>query len=618
MDRMILGTAGHVDHGKTALVKALTGVDTDRLAEEKRRGITIDLGFAPLDLEGQRVGVVDVPGHEAFVRNMLAGATGVDLALLVIAADEGVMPQTREHLAILSLLGIRGGVVALSKADLADSDWLELVTDDVRAAVADTSLGRSEVVRTSAVTGEGLNELRGALARAASALPRRDAGDLFRLPVDRAFTVKGTGTVVTGTVWSGALERETTVRILPSGRHARVRGIESHGRAVDRALPGTRAAVALAGVDVHDVPRGTTLVRDDGWMPSSLLLAEIALLDDAPSSLGPRTRVRFHLGTADVGARLVAPGGAIARGERRQARVVLDEPVVARAGDRFVLRSASPLHTIGGGIVEDPQPAHRRARPAPKRSTSARERLERALSAGGGAGIARSSLAVRIGAAPDEAASLVKSLGPAVRVIGDRLYLGVLQQELGARLIARVAEYHARNPLEPGAPLQMLRVQLAADSALVDAALAEQQERGTIEVRGAFVATSGWQPTLSMSQVRARDALRSELSKAGREPPSVGDLTGRFGSDTVALLKLLERGGEVVQVEAERYYSTEAMGRLLADLRVGMADGREYAPAELREMLGISRKFLIPFLEYCDRTGVTERRSIGRVLGGKS
>ncbi|MBX6332457.1 MAG: selenocysteine-specific translation elongation factor, partial [Gemmatimonadaceae bacterium] len=258
---MILGTAGHVDHGKTALVKALTGVDTDRLAEEKRRGITIDLGFAPLTLDdGTVLGVVDVPGHEAFVRNMLAGATGVDLALVVIAADEGVMPQTREHLAILDLLGLRAGVIALTKCDLVEPDWLELVREDVCALVAHTPLATAPIVPTSVVTGEGLDALRRAIAEAARALPAREASDNFRLPVDRAFSVRGTGTVVTGTVWSGRLARDATVRLLPGGRTARVRGIESHGAAVAQALPGTRAAIALAGVEVGEVHRGTTIV----------------------------------------------------------------------------------------------------------------------------------------------------------------------------------------------------------------------------------------------------------------------------------------------------------------------------------------------------------------------
>ena len=242
---MILGTAGHIDHGKTTLVRALTGVDTDRLPEEKRRGITIELGFAPLVLEGVgTLGVVDVPGHEAFVRTMLAGATGVDLALLVVAADEGVMPQTREHLAILSLLGIRGGVVALTKTDLVDDDWLALVSEDVRATLAGSALAQAPVLPVSAQTGAGLGELRAALAAAARTLPARDAADLFRMPVDRAFTVKGTGTVVTGTVWSGSLDRDAVVRILPGGRTARVRGLQQHGGAVDRVLPGSRAAVA--------------------------------------------------------------------------------------------------------------------------------------------------------------------------------------------------------------------------------------------------------------------------------------------------------------------------------------------------------------------------------------
>ncbi|HUO52808.1 MAG TPA: selenocysteine-specific translation elongation factor, partial [Gemmatimonadaceae bacterium] len=262
---MILGTAGHVDHGKTALVKALTGVDTDRLAEEKRRGITIELGFAPLAIGGRTLGVADVPGHEAFVRTMLAGATGVDLALLVVAADEGVMPQTREHLAILSLLGTRGGVVALTKCDLADADWRALVRDDLRALLAGTPLAGAAIVETSALTGAGLDALREAIAAAADALPARDAADHFRLPVDRAFTVKGTGTVVTGTVWSGTLAADGTVRVLPLERDARVRGIETHGAPASAALPGSRAAIALSGVDVGDVARGATLVTGAGW-----------------------------------------------------------------------------------------------------------------------------------------------------------------------------------------------------------------------------------------------------------------------------------------------------------------------------------------------------------------
>ncbi|HEX9484698.1 MAG TPA: selenocysteine-specific translation elongation factor, partial [Gemmatimonadaceae bacterium] len=269
---MILGTAGHIDHGKTTLVRALTGVDTDRLPEEKRRGITIDLGFAPLTLDGVgQVGVVDVPGHEAFVRTMVAGATGIDFALLVVAGDAGVMPQTREHVAILSLLGVRAGVVAITKSDLADDEWLSLVEEDVDALLASTPLAGAEIVRVSGVTGAGMDALRAALANAATRIAQRPAGDLFRLPVDRAFTVKGTGTVVTGTVWSGTLTRDGSVRLLPSGRVVRVRGLQAHGRAVDEVRAGERAAIALSGVDVADVHRGAVLVQGDAWRASRVL-----------------------------------------------------------------------------------------------------------------------------------------------------------------------------------------------------------------------------------------------------------------------------------------------------------------------------------------------------------
>ena len=268
---MILGTAGHIDHGKTTLVRALTGVDTDRLPEEKRRGITIELGFAPLELPGVgTLGVVDVPGQEAFVRTMLAGATGVDLALLVVAADEGMMPQTREHLAILSLLAVRGGVVALTKCDLVEDEWLALVSEDVRTALAGSPLADAPILPVSATSGAGLDDLRAALAEAASRVPARDPDDLFRMPVDRSFSVKGTGTVVTGTVWSGSLADDATVRILPSGRTARVRGVQSHGATTHRALPGRRVALSLAGVERDEVGRGSWIVAGEGWSPSRL------------------------------------------------------------------------------------------------------------------------------------------------------------------------------------------------------------------------------------------------------------------------------------------------------------------------------------------------------------
>jgi selenocysteine-specific elongation factor len=615
---MILGTAGHVDHGKTTLVKSLTGVDTDRLEEEKRRGITIDLGFAPLRLDnGITVGVVDVPGHEAFVRNMVAGATGIDLALLVIAADEGIMPQTREHLNIVRLLGVRGGVIALSKCDLVDEEWLELVRDDIRATLADTPLATAPVIPTSTVSGEGIAELRDAIRSVATSLPEREADDLFRMPIDRAFSLKGTGTVVTGTVWSGALGRDSAAQVLPLGRAVRVRGLESHGVPIPTATLGMRAAVALAGVEVADLRRGQVLVTDSSWTPSTVVLAHVELLASARQAVGPRTRLRLHLGTADVGARLVISDDVLKPGTNAAARVILDEPVVARAGDRFVLRGETPLVTVGGGVIDDPTPLGRRARPWRRAVATAGERLQRHLAEAGGRGVPVASLSVRLGARPAEATALAcneVSLG--ARRIGERVYAAHVVQGAHARLLELVDDHHAAYPLDPGAPLQAIRSRLGTTPELADAIVRESISSGELQLEGGLVARRGWAPRLSDRQVRLRNELLAELKTAGREPPSAAELEAAHGTDVVPLLRFLEREQRIIPVEADRWFERDALEDLTARLRAGMTPGREYTPAELRDILGFSRKFLIPFLEYCDRHHITERRSSGRVLLG--
>jgi selenocysteine-specific elongation factor len=615
---VILGTAGHIDHGKTALVRALTGVDTDRLPEERRRGITIELGFAPLVLDGVgTLGVVDVPGHEAFVRTMLAGATGIDLALLVVAADEGVMPQTREHLAILSLLGVRGGVIALTKRDLvSDADWLELVADDLRAAVAGTPLADAPVVPTSVVAGSGVAELKRAIGEAARRVPPRTSGDLFRMPVDRSFSVRGTGTVVTGTVWSGSVKRDDVVRVVPGDHAGRVRGVQTHGAAVDAAHPGARTAVALAGLEPGDVPRGSVLVSDSSWTPTRTLRAEVTLLDDAVGPLRPRTRVRFHLGTAEVGARIVAAGGPLEPGSRKGARVALDEPVIARAGDRFVLRSSTPVATIGGGTVLDPLPPSRRSRPWPVEADGEVARLRLLLAEAGPHGVERSALAVRLGVRPSDVDAVVAAAGAGVRAVGARYYAAAAADALAGRLMALLAETHAKAPLEPGVSLQMVRAQLAAAGELVEDTVRRLVGAGQIELEGGMVRQAGWAPRPSPGQEVLLARLDDALVAADREPPSVGELTAGLGAAVPALLRLLERRGRAVQVEPDRYYAAGAVERLVTSLRQGMEPNRIYSPAELRDVLGVSRKYLIPFLEFCDRRQITERRADGRVLAG--
>jgi selenocysteine-specific elongation factor len=615
---VIIGTAGHIDHGKTALVRALTGVDTDRLPEEKRRGITIDLGFAPLVLDGVgTVGIVDVPGHEDFVRSMLVGATGIDLALLVVAADEGVMPQTREHLLILELLNIPRVVVALTKSDLVDDEWLSLATGDVESLFLASGLPIPPVVPCSGRTGAGIDRLRGTLSAALSTAPPRVPNDLFRLPVDRAFSVKGTGTVVTGTVWTGELHVDAAVRILPQGAKSRARRIEQHGRPVDAARAGARAAVALTGLDLAAATRGSVVVSDDSWQPTSMFEAVVALESDIPGRVSARTQLRLHAGASEVGARIAFAASENDPDEPALARITTDAPVVLRGGDRFVLRLPAPLRTIGGGVVVD---SHARRRPltdlAPEQlrelSTSPEHRLRYIVDAESLRGVSIRDIPVRVGCTPGQVPKLIETSGAR---IGTHNLFGVNAVEQVMATVQRiVAEYEIRSPLSPGVPTRTLREALHANEELADISIREMENAGRLEIQGPIVRRRGWVPSPTASDLEATNRLAHDICSGGREPPSVTDLVSRYGSSVPSLLNFLERQGRIVQVEAERYYDQNAVEELISKLRAGLAPGRVYAPAQLRELLGFSRKYLIPFLEFCDRIGVTERRGEGRTL----
>lgn len=611
---MILGTAGHIDHGKTALVRALTGVDTDRLPEEKRRGITIELGFAPLELEGVgTLGVVDVPGHEGFVRTMLAGAAGVDLALLVVAADEGVMPQTREHLAILGALGIRGGVVALTKSDLVDDEMRALAAEDVEVLLRSSALAGAPVVAVSARTGEGLDALRRALAAAAAAVPARDAGDAFRMPVDRVFIVKGTGTVATGTVWSGNVRRDDALRAFPGGATLRVRGVETHGHAAEKGSAGQRVAVALAGADRDALQRGAVLVgADTGWVERDRMRADVALFDDAAVELTARMRVRLHLGTADVGARVVARGGPVRPGAVVPVRLVLDHPLVARGGDRFVLRSASPATTIGGGVITDPAPPFRRTPPFASSGATAGQRLRWMIEEAAGHGLAVATAPMRLGLTPASCASLIGWLAADIVRVGERLVERHRLEVAEVALLLAVDEGHVARPLDRGVPLQPLRARLGVGGELADWVLAMATERGLIAIAGGLVSRAGWQPKLSADDRAAISAIERLLEAAGRQAPSAAEIAAAAGPRTPALLRLLEREGRVAPVGDERFLTPSAWRDALRALRDGTREPRSYAAGEIREIFGISRKFAIPLLEGCDRLGVCSRVGEGR------
>jgi len=615
---VIIGTAGHIDHGKTALVKALTGVDADRLPEEKRRGITIDLGFAPLSLEGVgTVGVIDVPGHEDFVRSMLVGASGIDLGLLVVAADEGVMPQTREHLLILELLRIPQIVVAVTKCDLVDDEWLGLVRSDVLALFDESPLPTPRVVSCSSRTLAGLDELRGVLSeRLANGKPR-GSDDLFRMPVDRAFTIKGTGTVVTGTVWSGELPIDASVFVLPSGKPARARRIEQHGKSADVARAGGRAAIALAGLDVSDVSRGSVLVRDEHWQPTSLFEAVVTLEPAMVATLTPRTRLRLHAGASEVGARLVSAAPEPGASAAALMRVTTDAPLVIRGGDRFVLRLPAPVRTIGGGVVIDPY-ARRRPLPRPsseemdKLSTESATRLGYMLEAESARGVRAQDIPVRAGCAPARVQSLIEQSGAWTGA--HNLFTPFAVEQAMASVRRIIAEYEITSPLSLGVPARTLREGLRVDEELADISIREMERAGEIESQGPLVRKTGWVPSPSDRDVEASNHLVHDICAGTQEPPSVGELVTRYGSSVPALLRFLERQGRIVQVETDRYYDRSTLDAMIARLRAKLVPGQVYVPAQLRDVLGFSRKYLIPFLEFCDRNGITERRGEGRIL----
>ena len=623
--RFVIGTAGHIDHGKTALVKALTGVDTDRWEEEKRRGITIDLGFAPLPLgDDVQASVVDVPGHEGFVRNMLAGATGIDVALLVIAADEGIMPQTEEHLAIVELLGVRRGIPVITKRDLVDAEWLELVQGEVATRLAASRIRWERAVAVSALTGEGLDELRSALGRVAADLVERPAADLFRLPIDRVFAVAGAGTVVTGSTWSGGVAVGESVRLLPLGRDARVRSIEVHGESAARAVPGRRTALALVGVDKSELARGDVAVTGPGWHATGMLDASVELLPGAHKPLASRTRVRVHLGTAEILARVVQTR-AIGPGETGQARLLLETPLVARGGDRFVLRSFSPVTTIGGGVVLDPFPPQRtrlrRRRIVPDQTPA--QRLEALVVEAGLAGVATETLAVRLGVAPRRVTTVIADVGDGLLVLDETLVASAAVTAEAARLAEVLRRHHKEHPLDPGMSLQALRAGVgggAASSpppaAVVDAVLAQGVRGRKLEIVESVARVPGWRPAFDARSSGARDQVARRVAEAKWQVPTVAELERELPNAPVrAVLAHLAREGVVEQMDQERYAAALALAEFRAALEATLTELGSATPAELRDRLGLTRKYLIPLLEWADRRGVTRRTGDARVLG---
>lgn len=631
MKSVILGTAGHVDHGKTALVEALTGTNTDRWEEERQRGITIDIGFAGLDTgdDDLEVSVVDVPGHEDFVKNMLAGASGVDLLLLVVAADEGPMPQTREHLWIARLLGVECGVVAISKADLVDQEWRDLVRESVAEELERVlEDGDWPVFPVSAVTGEGLAELGDAILDGARSTRARDDDDLFRMPVDRSFSVRGVGTVLTGTIWSGQVDVGAEIRCLPGEHVARVRGVQVHGRDCAFARAGQRAALALVGLERSAVGRGHTLVRDPVWRETRYLDARLYLVPDSPWTIKHWQRVRLHLGTAETMARVVLYGRErLEPGGSALVQLRLEGPVVARAGDRFVIRFYSPVTTIGGGVVVDPW-ARRRARLSESAETELRalseaqgsERLRLAI-AGCVEGAAADELALRAGESPTTIEALLRELEAdgAVRRVRDRWFGESILEDARGVLLDMLAKGHARDAGARGLSLQSLRSAAGHPAALVDAALADLERQGRLRIEGSLAALAEHVPELDAARQATADAALHRIREAGLAPPTVKELTAELrvrGDELLQSLRFLAERGDLVPVTADLYIDPEAVKVARERVRRALGRGSPASPSQLRDALGVSRKYLIPLLEYLDATGFTRRTPGGRVLKG--
>jgi len=631
---LILGTAGHIDHGKTSLVKALTGIDCDRLPEEKARGITIDIGFATLDLGEYRLGIVDVPGHERFIKNMLAGATGIDLAVLVVAADDSVMPQTREHLEILKLLGLRHGVITVTKCDLVDETTLEVVELEVRDLVHGSFLEHAPIVRTSAHSGAGIEQLKATIAEAARQIEVRTSADWFRMPIDRAFTVAGHGTVVTGSVISGAVKVGEELAWLPSEQTVRVRSLQNHDTPVEEVHRGMRAAVNLAGVPHDQVVRGQELATPGFLQPSRVVTVRLQCLADAKKPIKHRASVRFHLGTSEImGTVSLLDADSIAPGAWGIAQVFLEEPATATWGQPFVIRGPSATQTLGGGQVL--QAVAKKIR---RRHLDMLERIERLWSGdaeerarvvawfGEYAGFTQADLVRGANVPPAQALEVIQRLkdkgdlvqvavGSARQVLlhADRL------KELDERVLHVLARLHEQNPLMTTHDRKRVQAQLdyIGDDALVHAAVERLIKSKQIVGDLRRIARADFKPKLSANLRKLKDKVEAAFKDARFQPPELSSFSGQAGGNAASLKDLFDvcvAEGLLVAIAEGIYLHVDAE----ADMRQRVAERLQHGPgatvAEIRDLLGTTRKYAVPFCEYLDRMGVTRREGDLRVL----
>lgn len=629
---VVIGTAGHIDHGKSTLVRALTGIDPDRLKEERERGMTIDLGFAPLELkDGRRVGLVDVPGHERFIRNMVAGATGVDLVVLVVAADDGVMPQTREHLAILELVGVHRGLVALTKIDMVDPELVEMAEEDIREFVEGTFLEGAPILPISAHTGLGMDALRAELERLVMATEPKSAEGVFRMPIQRVFSLHGIGTVVTGIPVSGEIAVGAEVEILPGGKRAKVRGIQAYGEKTDRARAGHSSALNLTDVDRGRLERGAVVATPGYFRPISMVGAKLTALRSLDRPITNRMRVRLHTGTHDArGELILLDKEELLPGEECLVQVRLEEPVVSAPGDRFVLRLLSPVQTLGGGIVLE-ESRHRLKRfkrfvieelgRQEDSLASPTELLASVLSRRGAEGASLAELSLELKRPEAELAVLIEELRAEGRVAspgksGRWLAAEALEGEF-AELTLALDRWFGARPHRARMDLRDLRRELGADKKRLASLLKDAAERGIIEeLPGGWVRPAEHEAVLDEALTEAKARLEKSLDAAGFQPALRAELPAALGVTEADFERILEYGGDRGELAVVGDYALtrkrldEAEAAIVANCQVS---GELQIPP-LRDVLGTSRKYLIPLLEYFDNAGLTVRSGGNRIL----
>jgi len=622
---VIIGTAGHVDHGKTLLVKALTGIDTDRLQEEKKRGITIELGFAHLDWEdGTQAGIVDVPGHEKFIKNMLAGAGGIDLAMLVVAADEGFMPQTVEHLGILSLLGIKEGLVVITKADMVDPEWVEMIREDVKEQVKGTFLENKPIMAVSAYTGEGIPELREHLKKLVQQTGEKSLRTPFRLPVDRVFSVEGFGTVVTGTLIEGSMSEDEMAELVPSGLTAKIRNLQVHGKDVTTAYAGQRVAVNLAGLKKSDIQRGDAVAKPGTVHVGQMLDVRLQNLKGSQRVILNNSQVHFYLGAAVLLAKVVLlDRDKLEPGDSCYAQVRFTDPIAAKAGDRFVIRFYSPLETIGGGVVlEDAPLRHKRGDKAVlealkiKESGSGDQKVVQAVAEEGITLPDCKKLAARLAMAEEELQRELEQLvsrGKALEILPGRYLASIVLDKQWDSCQKLLSEYHTKNPLHAGMRLAELRQKLfpKTDLSIADGILRELQAEGKIKRVADRYALQEFEVRLTKRQNAIKDKLLKVYRDAGLESPATDELWPMFQpkekDEAKQVLESLVSGGQLVMLSPQIVVYKDVYAALLGALKEWFETHETITLAEYRDKMNTSRKYSLAALEYFDRNHMTKK-----------